>query len=114
MGGVQRAQLQTLVNQADIMNSDNMSVRSDMTDASVITQDGAFGRTSFISPVTVTETGMFGTVKHYKEGSCIHGGFFSKTKFVTSDGTPSPYVTPTSSPDDVVMKPHVTPPLMSL
>lgn len=93
--------------------SDTSSVRSDRTDASVITMSGMSGNTKFISPGTVTQTGFFGTVKHYKEGTCIHGGFFGTTKYVTSDGMRSPYVTPTSSPDPQAI-PGETPPNMKL
>lgn len=65
---------------------------------SVCTITSAFHKTRFIEPGTITQTGMFGKVRVYKEGSCIYGGFFGKTKFVEAP-TRSPYVTPTSSPD---------------
>ena len=98
---------------ADMSFSDTASIRSDRTDASVVSQTGLSRNLHFLSPGDVTQTGMFGNVKHYKEGTCIHGGFFSKTKFVTSDGTRSPYVTPTSSPMDY-NTPGVVPPHMAM
>ena len=79
---------------------DSMSCKSDGSDASVTRVSGLTGTVSFIKPGTITQTGLFGTVRVYKEGDYIHGGFFSETKLVTADANRSPYVTPTSSPDD--------------
>lgn len=102
--------------------NDNASVKSDAssvkTTASVIRATGPMGNTTFIEPGTVTVTGIFGTTRIYKEGDCIHGGFFSKTQFVgPAAGTRSPYVTPTTSPDaspaDMVT-PGDAPPKMAL
>ena len=52
-------------------------------------------------------------MKQYKEGTCIYGGFFGKTKFVTASGR-SPYVTPTSSPDAGFESGIKEPPQMAL
>lgn len=99
---------------ADMSFSDTASIRSDRTESSVVSQKGHMGDLLFLSPGSVTQTGLFGQVKHYKEGSCIHGGFFSKTKYVTSDGMRSPYVTPTSSPEDYSTPGNGVPPAMKM
>ena len=98
--------------------SDTASIRSNGSEFSVCTQTGFLGKVSHIKPGSITQSGLFGTVRRYKEGSCIYGGFFGTTKFVTAGGTPSPYVTPTSSPNPSPMsndtKPEQSPPDMTL
>ena len=88
----------------------NSSVGSE---GSVCTISGTTHKTRFIEPGSITQTGMFGTVRQYKEGSCIYGGFFGTTKFVTAPSR-SPYVTPTSSPDQEYEAGAAKPPQMNL
>ena len=96
---------------------DNASTKSDASyksTASVIRMEGLTGQTSYIQPGTVTMTGLFGNVKTYKEGDCIYGGFFGKTEFVGPARDPqSPYVTPSSTPEDK-NTPGTVPPSMAL
>ena len=96
---------------------DNASSKSDASyksTASVIRQEGLLGNVSYIQPGTVTVTGLFGKTRIYKEGDCIYGGFFGKTEFVGPARDPqSPYVTPSSTPEDK-NTPGVVPPSMSL
>merc|ERR1712093_610952 len=64
----------------------------------LITSHGLGGRPTFKHDGTVIQTGLFGTVKRYKAGDVVHGGFLGYSKKIP--GAPSPYVTPNSSPVD--------------
>jgi hypothetical protein len=93
----------------------NWDARTTSSDGSesTCTISGVTHKTRFLEPGSITQTGLFGTVKQYKEGTCIYGGFFGKTKFVTASGR-SPYVTPTSSPDAGFESGIKEPPQMAL
>merc|ERR1719335_175361 len=81
-------------------NSDAASSAASIASTSVVSQNGFTGKTTYITDGTVKQVGLLGTVRHYKAGDCIHGGFFSKTKYVPYADGRSPYVTPTSTPTD--------------
>ena len=78
----------------------------------LITTHGLRGRPSFKHDGTITQTGLFGTVKRYKAGDVIHGGFFGVSRKIP--GAPSPYVTPNSSPADATTPGDATLPNMTL
>jgi hypothetical protein len=108
---LQAGSLTSMINKDS--NWETRSNSSVGSEGSVCTISGTTHKTRFIEPGSITQTGMFGTVRQYKEGSCIYGGFFGTTKFVTAPSR-SPYVTPTSSPDQEYEAGVAKPPQMNL